>query len=357
MSGRIDGWLILAAVSIFGASLANLYAVSPAVGRGLFLRQAVFGGVAVVLFWICSSIRVTAWQQASPIFYGVGLALLVAVLFVGEVRSGTRAWFVVGPLSLQPSEFARVATMLLVAAHIGGRGEPRLGRSGTTGLMLIILAPVALIWAEPDLGVALTYTPIFAAGLWLGGVSARVWMILVLLAVVGVGVGWTTVLKPYQKDRVLTVFNPDRDPYGAGYQARQSRIAVGSGGAAGQGLGKGSQSVLKFLPAQHTDFAFAAWAEATGFVGATGLLMAFALLIWRLGVIALGAESRFGLVLAMTVSAWFAFQVVVNLGMVMGWLPTAGVTLPLFSYGGSSLLSTVAALGIVHSVWRFRLVN
>ena len=169
MSGRIDGWLILAAVSIFGASLANLYAVSPAVGRGLFLRQAVFGCVALVLFWVCSSIRVTAWQQAAPMLYGVGLALLLAVLLVGEVRSGTRGWFVVGPLSLQPSEFARVATMLLVAAQIGGREEPRLGRSGTIGLLLILLAPIALILVEPDLGVALTYTPIFAAGLWLGG--------------------------------------------------------------------------------------------------------------------------------------------------------------------------------------------
>ncbi len=357
MSGRIDGWLIFAAVSIFGASLVNLYAVSPAIGSGLFLRQALFGCVGMALFWVCSSVRVTAWQQAAPMLYGAGLTLLILVLFFGDVRSGTRAWFVVGPFSLQPSEFARVGTMLLVAAHIGSREEPRLGRSGAFGLALIILAPVALILAEPDLGVALTYTPVFAAGLWLGGIPGRVWVILIVLAVVSAGIGWTTVLRPYQKERVLTVFDPDRDPYGAGYQARQSRIAVGSGGVFGQGLGKGSQSVLNFLPAQHTDFAFAAWAEATGFVGATGLLAAFALLIWRLGIIALAAESRFGLVLAMTVSAWFAFQVVVNLGMVMSWLPTAGVTLPLFSYGGSSLLSTSAALAVVHSVWRFRLVN
>jgi len=289
--------------------------------------------------------------------FAIGVAFLLAVLLLGEVRSGTRAWFVLGPLSIQPSEFARVGTMLVVAAHLGGRNEPRLNKSAVAGLVLIFLVPIALILLEPDLGVALTYAPLFIAGLWLGGVPARVWVILTLMAALAVGFAWTTVLKPYHKERVLTVFNPDRDPYGAGYQARQSRIAVGSGGTLGQGLGKGSQSVLSFLPAQHTDFAFAAWAEGTGFVGATGLMLAFALLIWRLGVIALGAESRFGLVFAMMVSAWLAFQVVINLGMVMGWLPTTGVTLPLFSYGGSSLLSTCIALAIAHSVWRYRLVN
>ena len=184
-----------------------------------------------------------------------------------------------------------------------------------------------------------------------------VWVLLILLAIVGTNATWHYILKPYQKDRVLTVLNPDRDPFGAGYQVRQSKIAVGSGGVSGHGLGQGSQSQLRFLPAQHTDFAFAVWAEATGFVGTTLLLLAYALLLGRIANVALTTESRFGVVVVVLVGAWLTFQVVVNLGMVLGWLPTAGVTLPLFSYGGSSLISTCAALGIVQAVWRYRLVN
>ena len=142
----------------------------------------------------------------------------------------------------------------------------------------IVAAPVLLIVLEPDLGVGLTYLPVLAAVLVLGGLPRWVWIMLVLLTVLGLHATWQYVLKPYQKDRVLTVFEPERDPFGAGYQVRQSKIAVGSGGAGGQGLGRGSQSQLRFLPAQHTDFAFAVWAEATGFVGGTVLLLAYALL-------------------------------------------------------------------------------
>jgi rod shape determining protein RodA len=150
--------------------------------------------------------------------------------------------------------------------------------------------------------------------------------------------------------------DPERDPYGSGYQVRQSKIAVGSGAFTGQGLGRGPQSLLSFLPAQHTDFAFAVWAEGTGFLGATMLLAAYGLLVLRIGLTALATDSRHGLVLASLVGAWLSFQIIVNMGMVLGWLPTTGITLPLFSYGGSSLLSTCIGLGIVQSVWRHRLL-
>jgi rod shape determining protein RodA len=282
---------------------------------------------------------------------------LLAVLAFGVARGGNRAWIALGPITIQPSEFARIGTILLAAAWIAHRSSRKLRIHHAAVTAVIVVVPMVLIILEPDLGVALTYIPIVVAALWLGGLPRAVWVLLVILAIVGAIVTWQSVLKPYQKERVRTVLDPERDPFGAGYQVRQSKIAVGSGGLSGHGLGQGSQSQLRFLPAQHTDFAFAVWAEATGFMGTTLLLLAYALLLGRIATVALTTEDRFGVVLVVLVGAWLTFQVVVNLGMVLGWLPTTGITLPLFSYGGSSLISTCVALGIVQSVWRYRLVN
>ncbi len=356
MEHRLDAWLMLALVAILGASLATLNAVSPVLGSQLLIRQLTWGVAGLALVWAVSRVELAVFARAAPILYVLSILVLVAVLVAGESRGGNRAWFALGPLTVQPSEFARLATILMLAAWLGRRRSNRLGlREGAMATAMVGVV-VALVAAEPDLGVALTYLPVLAGALWLGGVPTRVWVVLALVGVVAVGVVWKVGLKPYQKERVLTVLDPERDPYGAGYQVRQSKIAVGSGGVLGQGLGHGSQSGLRFLPAQHTDFVFAVWAEATGFVGATALLMAYALLLYRIGVTALSAESRHGLVLSVLVAAWLAFQVIVNVGMVLGWLPTTGITLPLFSYGGSSLLTTCLALGVVQSVWCHRLV-
>ncbi len=344
-------------VGVLGCSLATLSALSDAVGGQLLLRQLTWGGVGLALFFLVSRLHPSVLQRVAPFLYLAALAALVLVLIFGEVRSGTRGWFALGPVTIQPSEFARVTTMLAVAAWLGSRSGQQLSlREAATAVALVVVA-CALILAEPDFGIAVTYLPIVVGGLWIGGLPNRTWVLLILLGVVAAVVGWNSLLKPYQKERVLTVISPDRDPYGAGYQVRQSKIAVGSGQMVGHGLGRGTQSLLRFLPAQHTDFVFAAWAESTGFIGGTGLLVAYALLLGRLGLVAISADTRFGLVLAVVVGSWLAFQVVVNLGMVLGWLPTTGITLPLFSYGGSSLVSTCAALGLVQSVWRHRLVN
>jgi rod shape determining protein RodA len=353
---RIDAWLMVALAAILGASSATLHAVSPVLGSQLLLRQLLWGIVGLLLVWTLSRVQLNVWIQLAPIAYGLGILSLVAVLLLGEVRSGSRAWFALGPLTLQPSEFARVGTILLVAAWLGRRRSNRLNIAEALVVGGIVGGAALLVALEPDLGVTLTYLPVMAAALWLGGLPPRAWLVVLLLGVVAAGAAWQFGLKPYQKERVRTVLDPGRDPYGAGYQVQQSKIAVGSGGPTGQGLGQGSQSLLRFLPAQHTDFVFAVWAEATGLVGTTGLLLAYLLLLFRIGAAALNAESRHGLVLAVLIGVWLAFQVVFNVGMVLGWLPTTGITLPLFSYGGSSLLSTCLALGIVHSVWCHRLV-
>lgn len=357
MRHRIDHVLMLAVVSLLAASLVNLYGISAAVGSGLLIRQALWTAVGLGILLACSMIRATFWEKAAPKIYLLGLAALAAVLVLGEIRGGTRGWFVFGPISLQPSEFARFSTMLMVAAYLGKQEEDHLTAGAFAMIGLLVGLPVGLILLEPDLGVSLTYIPTLVIGWWLGGLKRTVWVTLVLLAVLAAGATWQFALKPFQKERVLTVLDQDRDPYGAGYQVRQSRIAVGSGRWIGEGIGKGSQSVLRFLPAQHTDFAFAAWAEGTGFVGGTGLLIAFGVLLFRLGMLTEKTERRFNLTFGLLVFGWLAFQIIVNLGMVLGWLPTTGITLPLFSYGGSSVISTCATLGVVQSIWRHRFVN
>ncbi|MCU0303157.1 MAG: FtsW/RodA/SpoVE family cell cycle protein [Thermoanaerobaculales bacterium] len=357
MEHRIDPWLILAVAGILGASLVTQHAVSQVVGAQLFVRQLVWACGGLLLLLVLSRVRLDIYARVAPLAYGLGIAALIVVLFIGEVRAGTRGWFAVGPLTVQPSEFARVTTMLMVAAWLGRHGGPHLTSKDSAVVAALVGVAGGLVAIEPDLGVTITYLPVAIAGLWLGGLPRWAWIGLILLAVVAGAVAWNTTLKDFQKERVLTVLDPERDPYGVGYQVRQSKIAVGSGGGVGQGVGQGSQSLLRYLPAQHTDFAFAVWAEATGFVGASGLILAYGLLLFRIGLTAAVADSRFGLVLAMLIGAWLAFQVAVNLGVVVGLLPTTGITLPLFSYGGSSLLSTCAALGVVQSVWRHRLVN
>jgi rod shape determining protein RodA len=356
MEHRIDAWMILAVVGILGASLVTQNAVAGVVGSQLLARQLLWacGGMATLL--ALSRIRLDFYARLAPIAYVISLTALVAVLIFGEIRGGTRGWFAVGPLTIQPSEFARVATILMVAAWLGRRSGSGLSAKEATALVALVVAAAGLVALEPDLGVTLTYLPVAVTALWLGGLPRWAWIGLLVLGILFSVGAWNTVLKDFQKERVMTVLDPERDPYGVGYQVRQSKIAVGSGGVAGQGVGHGSQSLLRFLPAQHTDFAFAVWAEATGFIGATVLLLAYALMLYRIGMAAAVAENRHGLVLAVLVGAWLAFQVVINLGMVLGLLPTTGITLPLFSYGGSSLLSTCAALGVVQSVWRHRLV-
>ncbi len=357
MEHRLDPWILLAVVGILGASLSTLHTVSRLVGSNLLLRQTIWGAAGLLVLLLISRIRLDHLQRLAPALYVIGLLSLIAVLVFGVARGGNRAWIAIGPLTIQPSEFARLSTILMAAAWLARRGGRQLKVGELLAAVAIVAIPMVLIAVEPDLGVVFTYLPILAGLLWLGGLPRLAWIMIIVLLVFGAHATWRYVLKPYQRERILTVVQPERDPFGAGYQVRQSKIAVGSGRIVGQGLGQGSQSQLRFLPAQHTDFAFAVWAEATGFLGTTILLLAYALLIVRVGVIALTSDSRHGLALAALIGFWLVFQVVVNLGMVLGWLPTTGVTLPLFSYGGSSLITTCAALGVVQSVWRHRLVN
>ena len=355
---RLDIWLLLAVVVIGVCSyLAQGSTAQALASPGFANRQMVWllvGAGMMVLFSLADYRILT---RLAPLLYAVSLLVLAAMPVLAPMRSGSRAWLPIGAYTIQPSEFVRVVTILAVAALVREYTSHRLDFRASVRLTALVLAPAGLIALQPDLGVALTYVPILLTAFWLGGLPWRVWGALALTGVLVVGGAWTWYLKPFQKERVLTVVDAERDPFGAGYQQRQSRIAVGSGGLTGKGLHSGTQSQLRFLPAQHTDFIFAVWAEETGFVGALLLLVAYLLLISRIFLIAIAARDRTGAVLAGAVGAVLAIQTLVNVGMVLGVCPITGITLPLMSYGGSSMLATGIALGLVLSVWRLRYAN
>lgn len=355
---RLDPWLLLSVLVLGAVAILVQQSTAQALAEPGFAGRQIAWlalGLALIVLFAFTDYRVLI--RLAPLFYGTAVVVLAAMLVLAPVRAGTRAWLSIGPYTVQPSEFARVATLLAVAAMAGRLQRSRLAARHFVALAALVALPALLVVLEPDLGVALTYGPILIAALWLGGLPWRTWMGLALVGLVVIAAAWVWYLKPYQKERVLTFIDPNRAPYGAGYQQRQSTIAVGSGGLAGRGLGSGTQSQLRFLPAQHTDFIFAVWAEETGFLGAAVVLGAYILLIARVMLTGLAARDRSGAVLAGCTGAVLGAQVIVNIGMVTGLAPITGITLPLISYGGSSVLATCISIGLVLSVWRLRYAN
>jgi rod shape determining protein RodA len=345
--------LALAAVGM--TAIASATAEQP--GRaGLWKTQLAWLGVASIAAIVVIAVDYHIWAEFSLSLHGAAVALLAAVLLFGKEVGGNKSWLAVGPLTFQPSEFAKWTTCLAVATFLAKRVHDRLRLVQVVQLGAIIGVPLLLIAKQPDMGTALTFVPIGLAAVLLGGLRWR-W---VAAAVVVVGIlavpGWRH-LKPYQKERILTVVDPGRDPSGIGYQVRQSKIAVGSGRLAGKGLFKGTQTRLNFLPAQHTDFVLAVIAEELGFIGATGVLALFYYLLYRGLLAARSAQDRLGTYLSLLVVAWLMGQAAINIGMVVGLMPTIGVPLPFLSYGGTALIAVTCGVGLIANVRGRRFVN
>ncbi|UCF66528.1 MAG: rod shape-determining protein RodA [Acidobacteriota bacterium] len=344
------GLIGVVAVASATSARADSVAGAPAAKQLLYLAL----GVAV--FLVVQRIGYRDWADVWLLLYSAGLVLLILLLLVARPIGGARSWFELGPLRLQPSEPMKAIVCLAVAAFLGsatGKLDfPRLIKLG-----LLIGIPTLLVALQPDLGTALTFIPLFLAAAWLAGIRARVMVTLAVIAALAAPVAWFVALKPYQKERILTVLDPERDPAGTGYQVLQSRIAVGSGGAFGKGLFRGSQSRLDFLPARETDFVLAVIAEETGFAGVLVVLGVYLSLLWRTLIAASMSQDHLGTFLCVGVASLWAGQVFINAGMVTGVLPTIGVPLPVLSYGGSSVLATFLAFGLVSSVRSQRLVN
>lgn len=355
---RFDPIMLVATLVIgFCSFLAQSSTAKALAMPGFANRQLVWLGVGFVLMILFGLADYRVLARFSPLLYSASLAALIALFLAAPLRAGTRSWFAFGTFTVQPSEFARVATILAVAALAAEQRQSQLDLPTFSRLLAVVGVPAALIALQPDLGMALTYGPILLAALWLGGLPWKAWVAILLGAVSLAGAAWLWYLKPYQKERILTFIDADRAPYSTGYQQRQSRIAVGSGRLAGKGLHSGTQSQLRFLPAQRTDFIYAVWAEETGFIGAALLLIAYAALVLRIFVVAATARDRVGALFAGCSGLVLAVQILVNTAFVTGLAPTTGITLPLMSYGGSSIMAAAITLGLVQSIWRLRYAN
>jgi rod shape determining protein RodA len=346
--------LMLCTVSIFEIYSATLHTKY----SGFHTKQMywILGGIVVM--FVMSKIDYHRLLDLVWWAYGFCFVSLVAVKLVGSKVLGARRWIKIGPMHFQPSEWVKLVLIVLVAHYFANLGGRSLTWKDIFKAIGLVGLPMILVLLQPDLGTALTYTPILLAGLFLGGIhwkQAAILMTVGLLAIVGV---WSSgkVLKPYQKARLTSFMNPDNDPKGSGYQIRQSEIAVGSGGVWGKGAEQGSQTQGAFLPIPHADFIFAAFSEEHGFTGAFLVLLYFVILM-RLIQNAQTAADMPGSLLVMGVVAVLTFQIAVNVGMVIGFMPVTGIPLPLMSYGGSSVLFTFLALGVVMNVRMRRFVN
>jgi rod shape determining protein RodA len=343
--------LLLCTVSVFEIYSATLHTKY----SGFHTKQMLWISGGLVAMFLFAKIDYHKLIDFVPWAYGVCLLALLAVLAIGQKVLGARRWIRVGPMHFQPSEWVKLVLIIAVARYFANLGGRSLTWKDIFKAFALVGIPLLLVLKQPDLGTSLTYTPILIAGLFLGGVNLRQALILSTCGLALVAGVWSSgkLLKPYQKARLTSFINPDNDPRGTGYQLLQSKIAVGSGGVWGKGAEKGTQTQGDFLPIPHADFIFAAFSEEHGFVGALLVLLLYFLILMRL---IQNAQTAADLII-MGIVAVLTFQIAVNVGMVIGFMPVTGIPLPLMSYGGSSVLFTFLALGVAMNVRMRRFVN
>ncbi len=361
LSFRDFDWLLLLAVLVLCAiSLAEVYSTTMHTRFASFeTKQMLWIGAGLAGMFVLAKIDYHRLLDWAPWAYAVFVVSLVAVRVVGRKVMGARRWIALGPFEFQPSEWVKLVLVLVVARYFANLGGRNLTWREIFKAFALVGVPMLLVLVQPDLGTTLTYSPILVAGLFLGGISFRQAAILLCCGTSLIVGAWSSgkILKPYQKARLTSFINPDVDPRGSGYQIRQSLIAVGSGGIWGKGAEKGSQTQGYFLPIPYTDFIFAAFSEEHGFVGAISVLLLYFFILMRLIQNAQTAADLPGSLIIMGVVAVLTFQIVVNVGMVIGFMPVTGIPLPLMSYGGSSVLFTFLALGVAMNVRMRRFVN
>lgn len=319
------------------------YVPSPAL-----VRQISFILIGLVVMMMAVALPTVWLQRSAYVLYAIIIIALIAVLLFGRVSNGSRRWLTFGPLNIQPAEAMKLALILTFARYLSRHPPPEGGYKFVSILipLAIVGVPMLLVMKQPDLGTALMLGGIGMSMLLFVGIRRRVLVSMLVLAV-GAAYPLWNMLHDYQQKRVLMLFNPETDAQGSGYHIIQSIIAVGSGGFAGKGFLRGTQSQLEFLPEHSTDFIFSVLAEEWGFIGCVVVILLYALFLYRLLRVAQRSRDLFGTLVAVGVSALIFIHVFVNIGMVIGLLPVVGIPLVLFSYGGSSLISTMFSIGVV----------
>jgi rod shape determining protein RodA len=354
---HIDWALVVALLALCGMGILMIFSATQSTTPRLYISQFYALGLGAVALVVMLAIDYRTLADRSHLIYIGVVCLLIYVLFFGVIRGGARRWIPLGVFNLQPSEFARIAVALVLAKYFG---ENRRGNLSLADLAIaggLALLPVLLIIRQPDLGTAVTVIPIYLAIAYVAGLPTRILAVAAILAVLAAPVAWKFVLKDYQRQRVLTFVDPSKDTRGAGYQQIQARITTGSGGLWGKGFMKGTQGQLRFLPVAHNDFIFSVWGEEQGFAGVIVALGLYLFVILRSLDAARLAKDRLGAYLVLGILAGFTFQVLYNISMSAGLAPVKGLTLPLMSYGGSSLIATLAGFGLILNVRMRRFTN
>jgi len=347
---NVDWPLLGAAVGLVILSASTLASLHVGrAGGSVAIRQLAWFGVGIVALVFMASIDYRRLVRAAPLFYVLGLGGLAAVFLLGRTVSGARRWLMVGPVSVQPSELFKLCFVLMAVWLLTSRWAQPVGKTVLLMVAPLAIVPAVLIVKQPDLGTALLLFPVLIALLVAAGMRMRLLGGLALAGVAVAPLAWL-VLKDYQRERLLVFLDPVRDPLGSAYNVIQAKIAIGSGQLLGKGVAGATQSRLSFLPERHTDFIFAVFAETWGFVGCLVLLTCYALLLLRGFDIAASTREPVGRLVALGVTALVATQVLVNVGMVTGLIPVVGIPLPFMSYGGSSMVVSMMALGLLLSV-------
>ena len=351
-----DFQLVTYAALLLCFGLAMAYSNTAASGLGIFdggsvlLRALMWTAIAIAVFLVATAFDYHWLKTLSWPLYAIQLGLLVITLAIGGGVGGTSRWVSIFGLQFQFSEVAKVLMIVVLANYLGSR----MGRMGSVwsiiGAGILAGPPFVLVLLQPDLGTALVFGAILVITLFMSGASLRWMAAFAAMAVAALPFVWTYVLQDYQKARLTSFLDPLGDVQGTGYQLYQSQIAVSLGGWFGLGLTNGTQNGNSLLPVQDTDFVFAILAEELGFVGAIVVLLLFVGLLWRVLIAGWRSKDPFGTVFACGVAAWILFQVVVNVGMVIGIMPITGIPLPFISHGGASLISLALALGVIQSI-------
>ncbi len=345
---NIDPVLLALLVILSAIGVVLLYSASGS-DNDLMIRQAVRLLMAFVLLVVVANIPLRLLKKISIVAYLFGIVLLLAVMFFGEVGKGAQRWLDLGFIRFQPSEILKLAVPMVVAAFLSNRLLP-VGWKDLLISVVLVMIPVLLIARQPDLGTAILVGSAGFFVLFLAGVRWRIMLILGVLLSLMAPILWKVALHDYQRDRILTLLNPESDPLGSGYHIIQSKIAIGSGGVYGKGWLNGTQSQLDFIPERSTDFIFSVFGEEFGFFGSVLLICLYVVIIYRGLYIAANSSDNFGRLLAGALSLTFFVYLFVNTGMVTGMLPVVGVPLPLISYGGTSMVTLMMGFGLIMAI-------